>query len=199
MKSGPLRRNLEALRHADDEIGLAVGPFGARRETPSAAARRRRLPSRRAAIDPRRDRRHFGVAQRRIVGVLADAAIDVPRRHLAVGDLGLDRARPWPHFGERHQRHRRRRAGTMAALAGALHDRQHVLGECRRRRRRGWRLALWAATGWRENAARLQAGLNEPAPATPVSRGTVTMTASCGGIPLDLPDRAYFSTHEAPR
>ena len=71
--------------------------------------------------------------QRRIGEVFADAAIDVPRRHLARACLLLHRPRPRPDLPIGHQRHRRRRAGTVALLAGALQDRQDVLGERRRR------------------------------------------------------------------
>ena len=66
-------------------------------------------------------------------------AIDLPRRHLPIGDARLDRARPRPRFGEGHQRHRRDRIGPVAGLALLLEDRRDVLGERRRLRRVGGR------------------------------------------------------------
>ena len=60
--------------------------------------------------------------------------VDVPRRHLPVGDAGLDRARPRPRLLVGHERHRRDRIGPVARFALLLEDRRDVLGERRRRR-----------------------------------------------------------------
>ena len=63
-------------------------------------------------------------------------AIDLPRRHLLVGDARLDRPRPRPRLGVGHERHRRDRVGPVTRLALLLEDRRDVLGERRRLRRR---------------------------------------------------------------
>ena len=133
--------NLEALLHADDQIGLAVGPLGGRGEDP----RRRRVGAPalgRAAIDPRADRRdllHRTATGRRGIRRCCDRCATAASR---ARDLLLDRARPRPHLLVGHQRHRRGRARMMALLTGPLEDRQDVLGE-----RGGW------LTGGRRSAA----------------------------------------------
>ena len=67
--------------------------------------------------------------------------VDVPGRHLVIGDARADRARPRPRLCVGDERHRRDRIGPVARLALVLEDRRDVLREGRRRRRRGLRAA----------------------------------------------------------
>ena len=124
-------RRQRVRRRLDHEIRLAVErrvlPFIA---CPQVDRRRHvlRITGRRALVDPADDRRDLLAAQAAIVLELldADGLIDVPWRHLARLDAGLDRTRPRPALLERPQRHRRDRAGPMAALALLLEDRRNV-------------------------------------------------------------------------
>ena len=125
---GALGGNLEALLHLDDEVGLAVGPLVERRELEG----RRRVggvAAGGAGRDPVDDGGDLGVAQRRVGDVLADAAVDVPRRHLAGDDAVADGPRPGPRLLVGQQRHRGAGARPVALLARALQQGQHVAGE----------------------------------------------------------------------
>ena len=99
-------------------------------------ARRRhviRVAEGRPPIDPADHGVDLGVAQRNVVGELANAhrRIDVPRRHDACRHLLADGARPWPHLPVSDKRHRRHAAGPVARLAASLKDRRDVAGERR--------------------------------------------------------------------
>ena len=89
------------------------------------------LPCDGALIDPADDRLDLLVAQRHVVlEVLnADAAVDVPRRHLPRLDALLDGPRPGARFLVGAQRHRRDRAGLVTGLALCLEDWRDVLRE----------------------------------------------------------------------
>ena len=63
--------------------------------------------------------------------------VDVPRRHLAVGDARLDRARPRPHVVVGQSDIGAISPGRWQRHAGALQDRRDVLGEGRRWPMRG--------------------------------------------------------------
>src|SRR2546428_2401015 len=98
----------------------------------------RRIVHRRARIHPLGDGGDLLGRQRGIVLELrdADVLVDVPRRHLTIGDLLPNRSRPGPHVLVGQQRHRRNRTGTMAGLTRALQDGRYVL------RKRGLGLSL---------------------------------------------------------
>jgi hypothetical protein len=121
-----------------DEIGCADVPFlvarkdGGRRQIGGIAARR-------TGVRPRGNRRDLGVGERRVVLELldADVALDVPGRHDAVHDAGLDGARPRPHVLVGHERHRRVGPGPMTRLTRPLNDRRDVPGVGDGRGRRG--------------------------------------------------------------
>ena len=125
---GAACRQLERLRHLDDDVGLDV-PAGGERE-------RRRgvgfVARRRAAIGPRVQRRDLAIDQASLVGEVADARIGEPWRHLPARDRGLDGARPRPGLLVGEERHRRDFAWPMAALTVGLENRKHVLVEGRR-------------------------------------------------------------------
>jgi len=82
-------------------------------------------------IHPGDDRVDLRVGQRHIVLELldADAAVDVPGRHLARIHARLDGLGPRARLLKRHQRHRRNRSRLMTGLTLGLKDRRHVLGE----------------------------------------------------------------------
>ena len=130
---------------ADDQIGLGAEE---RRVVPALAVRpllRRRhvlrIALRRACVDPLHDRGDLLVGERSIVLELldADGLVDVPWRHLARFDAGLDRTRPRPGLLERPQRHRRDRARPMTGFALLLKYWRDVLREGGRRRDLGVR------------------------------------------------------------
>src|SRR5262249_3021665 len=85
----------------------------------------------RAAVHPADDGGDFLVAQRSIVLVFADAdgLVEMPRRHLPVGDALADRSRPRPHLVVGDEGHRRRGALVMAGLAALLKKRRNILVE----------------------------------------------------------------------
>ena len=133
---GAVGRNLEALLHADDQVGLAVGPLAVGRE----GARRWRIGSPAlggAAVHPRGNHIDFAVAQGRVLEILTNTAIDMPWRHFAAGHLLLHGARPRARVAVVQQRHGRMRARPMAGLARALKNGQDVLVERRGRRGAG--------------------------------------------------------------
>ena len=139
------RRHGEVVR-LDDQVRLFLAER--RREVPALIVgpllwRRHvlRVALRRAGVDPADDRVDLIVGERSVVLELldADGPIDLPRRHLAVADARLDRARPRPRLGEGHERHRRHRVGPVTGLALLLEDRRDVLGERRRLRGVGGR------------------------------------------------------------
>src|SRR5439155_11348563 len=84
----------------------------------------------RTGIYPADDGLDLVVGERSVVLELlnTDAPIDLPRRHLAVADSRLDRARPRPRLTKGHERHRRDRVGAVTCLALLLEDRRDVLG-----------------------------------------------------------------------
>ena len=125
---GALGGNLEALLHLDHQIGLAVGPFVHAREL-EGRGRVGGVPPRGAGCDPLDDGGDLGVAQRRVGDVLADAAVEVPRRHLPCHDAVPDRPRPRPRLLVGQQRHRGPGARPVALLAGPLQQGQHVARE----------------------------------------------------------------------
>ena len=133
---GALRRDL-VLPRGDHQIGRAEAP---RVVVLELHGRRHvgRVALRCAGIDPFHDRCDLFVGERRIVLELrdADAARDVPRRHVARFDLALDRPRPRPGVLVGQERHRRNRARPVAPLTGALQDGRDVFGE---RGLRAWR------------------------------------------------------------
>ena len=136
-----LGRDLEG-RGRQDEIRLADLPLvhvderGRRRHV-------RRVAARRPAVDPRRDGRDLGVAQRPVVlePLNADVLLDVPGRHdpHAIAQAGplLDRARPGTDVLVADERHRGERVGTVALLAAPLQNRRDVPGERGRLHRLG--------------------------------------------------------------
>ena len=151
------RRHGERMR-LDDQVRFLLPEAG--REIPALILgprpRRRhvlRIAFRRAVVHPADDGVDLRVGQRPIVLELLDAdrLVDVPRRHLPVGDAGADRACPRPRLGVGLERHRRDRIGAVAGLALGLEDRRDVPGEGRRR----WRvLAAPARPGERQDRRR---------------------------------------------
>ena len=127
---GTVRVHREVVRRRHLQIRLADEPVGVGRER----QRRRHVGGialRRAGLDPPRDRRDLVVSERSIVLVVTDpdGLVEMPRRHVAVDDALLDRARPRPNFVVRRQRHRDRRAGMVARLTRLLKDRRDVFAE----------------------------------------------------------------------
>ena len=138
----PLVVHHEIVRRRHLQIRLADEPLRLRLEGP----RRRhvgRVALRRARVHPADDGGDLVVVQRAVVLVVADAdgLVQVPRRHVAVRDALLNRARPRPGLFVGDERHRRRRALVMARLALRLEDRRDIAGERERRRHRGVRTA----------------------------------------------------------
>ena len=127
---GAFRRNGEALLHRHDQIRFAVHPF----VQPDQVERRRcilRVAAGRARVHPSGDGGDLLVTQGRIVAVGPDSAIEVPGWHLPGDHAVLDRARPGPDLIVGQERHRGGGTRTVALLARALEDRQHVLRERR--------------------------------------------------------------------
>ncbi|MBI3263968.1 MAG: hypothetical protein HYZ58_12585 [Acidobacteria bacterium] len=124
----PLGGQLEPFLHLDDQVGLAVDPLSQRREV-DRRRRVRGVAARRARVHPPRDRGDLVVAERWIVEVLADAAVQMPRGHLAFDDAVFDGTGPGTRFLVGEERHRRGAPGSVALHAGALEDRLNVLRE----------------------------------------------------------------------
>ena len=93
----------------------------------------RRIPPRRARVDPPNDGVDLRTGQGPIVLEVLDSdrLVDVPGRHLTCLDPVLDRACPGPHLGIGLQRHRRDVARSVASLALRPEDRRDVLAEGR--------------------------------------------------------------------
>ena len=87
-------------RHRESASVILKTRSGLPIDQPSANSRRLRqlgaVAFRRAGVDPRGDRVDLRLLQADVVGELADGRIGAPRRHLALDDLRLDRARPRP-------------------------------------------------------------------------------------------------------
>ncbi len=129
-----VRVHLVGPVHLHDEVRLADVPLVLGRE----GLRGRHVGGialRRAGVRPLHDGGDLVVGQRQVVLVVADAdrAVDMPRRHLAIGHTRADRSRPRPHFVVGGERHRRGGAGVMARRALGLEDGRDVLREGRRR------------------------------------------------------------------
>ncbi len=129
------RRHGEVVR-LDDQVWLFLSERG--REVPTLAIRpllRRRHVFRialwSAGVDPTNDGLDLIVAERSVVleFLNPDGPIDLPRRHLAIDDACLDRARPRTRLGEGDERHRRDRIGPVTRFALFLEDRRDVLGK----------------------------------------------------------------------
>src|SRR5260370_28149015 len=84
----------------------------------------------RPTVDPGDDRVPLLVSERHIVFELlyADAAVDVPRRHLTRRHTVLDGACPGAHLLVVDERHRRDRGWLMALLTFLLQNRGDILG-----------------------------------------------------------------------
>src|SRR6202035_2475725 len=82
---------------------------------------------------------HLLVSERHVVleFLYADAAVDVPRRHLTRRHTLLDGGRPGTHFLIGDERHRRDRVRLMALLTVLLQNRGDVLGKGNPPLRRG--------------------------------------------------------------
>ena len=122
---GAARRQLERLRHLEDDIRLdvpAAGELDRRRRVLLVAGRGARVGPRAQQLDLRR-------AQAALVGEVAVGRVGEPRRHLLRRDGGLDCLGPRPRLLVGEQRHRRHLAGPVARLAVGLEDWQHVLVE----------------------------------------------------------------------
>src|SRR4029077_7081740 len=85
----------------------------------------------RPTVDPGDDRVHLLVSKRHVVFELlyADAAVDVPRRHLTRRHTVFDGACPRAHFLIGDERHRRDRVWLMALLTLLLENRGDILGK----------------------------------------------------------------------
>ena len=125
---GASRRQLERLRHLDDDVGLDVPPAVERERSRRVGL----VAGRRSRIGPRVERRDLTIDEAALVGKVADRRIGKPWRHLPAGHCGLDGARPGPRLLVGEERHRRHFAGPMTALTIGLENREHVLVESRR-------------------------------------------------------------------
>ena len=126
------------LGNLDDPLGGPDAPLVQRAASSIGGGASAGLPRGAPAPTQRSDGGDLLIRQRRILleGADTDVALDEPRRHLALGGPVANGARPGPDLGVGQQRHRRYRSGSVALLAGALQDGQHVLRERRLRRRR---------------------------------------------------------------
>ena len=91
----------------------------------------RRVHAQHIFADPADQRRDLLVAQAAVVLELLDAdrLVDVPGRHQALGDLGLDATRIFSRILVGQEGHRRDRVRLVAHLAFLLEDRRDVLAE----------------------------------------------------------------------
>ena len=114
-------------RHGDNHVRLADVPPVEIRKLPGAR-QVRGIAFRRALIHPSRNGRDLRVVERWIVleFIDADVPVDVPRWHLPLDHLFLDRPRPGPGVLIGQQRHGSDRARAMAVLAFPLEDRRDV-------------------------------------------------------------------------
>ena len=118
--------HLKRLGHFQDHVGLA--------DIPSVNERERlrqilRITFRCAGIDPAHERVDVLLRKRPVVAKMPVLRIGEPGRHLFRQHCLLHRFGPWTRLLVGPQRHRRRLARAMAALAVLLQNRRHIFGE----------------------------------------------------------------------
>src|SRR5579863_2083751 len=93
-----------------------------------------RIPRRRSAVCPIRNRRDLLRTQRWIIREMSIPRVGKPRRHHLHLNSGRHFPRPGPRLLIRNQRHRRRFSGSMATLTFLLQDGKHIFikGGCQR-------------------------------------------------------------------
>ena len=129
-----MHRRHRLLAGFHDDVGWAVAvALGLPVERVATGGRRHvgGVALRRALIDPADDRVDLLVGERHVVLELlhADAAVDVPRRHLARRHALADRTGPRPRVLIGDERHRRDRSRLVAGLTLGLENRRDVFRE----------------------------------------------------------------------